>query len=173
MSIKRRCPNCFRNESIRFNFGDDIDAEKTFHNLNWCDCGYESPEEMMLNQDMGFTDPRWIPIAKYFLDNYHLRLRQGHIQNKDEIVRFFLKLLKSATTNCGASIELVNSNKDEEWSFIYNGKAEYTPRVNIFDSEDFLTGFFNLKHSISTEKNKVSKKSKVKAILDKLMNKEK
>lgn len=106
MSMNRVCPICYRKESIRFNFGNNREAESDFHKQKWCDCGYSSGEEMMKDQDLGFTDSRWVGIVKYFLDNYFLRIGQGAISNKDENARFFLKLLKSSANNYRLSIEL-------------------------------------------------------------------
>lgn len=58
MSINRWCPNCFREEEMRLNFGSNREAEAKFHKEKWCDCGCNSPEEMMRDQDLGFEDPR-------------------------------------------------------------------------------------------------------------------
>jgi hypothetical protein len=133
MSIARRCPNCFRQEGVRFNFGDDREAEKAFHQEKWCSCGYSSPEEMMKDQDFGFDDPKWVPIAKHFLENYHNSLEQGLIHSRDEQVRFFLKLLKSSANNYYKSIDLIDRREDESYEFVYNGKPEQPPRLNIID----------------------------------------
>jgi hypothetical protein len=132
--MNRVCPNCYRKEELRVNFGNDREAEAMFHQQKWCSCGYQSPQEMMRDQDLGFEDPRWVPIARYFLNEYYLRLKQGEINNKDEHVRFFLKLLKSAANNRRLSIELVNRKDNEEWKFVYDGKSKNNPRKNIFDS---------------------------------------
>tara|TARA_B110000114_G_C14777897_1_gene271550 strand:+ start:80 stop:223 length:144 start_codon:yes stop_codon:yes gene_type:complete len=37
------------------NFGYDNEAENEYHAIKWCKCPYESSEEMMLDQDMGFS----------------------------------------------------------------------------------------------------------------------
>ena len=135
MSINRICPNCFRKENIRVNFGNNNDAEEEFHSQKWCDCGYNSPEEMMKDQDMGFEDPYWIPIAKDFIYEYHLRMQQGLINSKEENVRFFLKLLKSTANGYWFSIKLIN-NRNEKFNYesIFNGKSEHIPKTNIFDN---------------------------------------
>ena len=133
MSINRICPNCYRKEGIRFNFGPNKEAETEFHRQHWCNCGYSSPEEMMQEQDLGFDDPRWVSITKYFLNEYYLRINQGRIANKDEHIRFFLKLLKSSANNYRLSIELIPRKADEDWEFIYNGKPPKKPHINIFD----------------------------------------
>lgn len=132
MSVSRVFPNCFRSEGVRFNFGNNREAEQSFHQEHWCNCGYSSPEEMMKDQDMGFDHPEWIRIAKYFLENYHLRLNQGLIESEEEHVRFFLKLLKSSANNVRLSIDLVDRKDGEEYDFIYNGKSDHTPKTNIF-----------------------------------------
>jgi hypothetical protein len=132
--MNRVCPNCYREEGIRFNFGGNFAAEADFHNQHWCSCGYSSPEEMIQDQELGFDDPRWVRIAKYFLNNYYLRLKQGEIDSKDEHIRFFLKLLKSSTNNFRLSVELVNRKNDEDWEFVYNGRPKKKSRVNIFDN---------------------------------------
>jgi hypothetical protein len=132
--MNRVCPICYRTENARFNFGNNREAESEFHKQKWCNCGYTSGEEMMKDQDLGFTDKRWVGIAKYFLDNYFLRLGQGSISNKDENVRFFLKLLKSSANNYRLSLELKPRNEDEKWEFVYDGKPKKIPRKNIFDN---------------------------------------
>lgn len=137
MSINRTCQNCFQEEKIRVNFGNNIEAERDFHTQKWCSCGYNSPSEMMADQDMGFTDPKWIPIAMYFIENYHLRISQGHIHNSEELVRFFLKLLKSSANNIRKSIEIDDRKQNEEYEFIYEGKAKQKPRTNIFKDTFF------------------------------------
>jgi hypothetical protein len=133
MSIERRCPNCFQQENMRVNFGNNREAEKDFHSQKWCSCGYNSPIEMMADQDMGFSDPQWIPIANHFIENYHLRISQGHIHNNEELVRFFLKLLKTSANNIIKSIEIVEKKQGEEYEFIYKGKATKAPKTNIFN----------------------------------------
>lgn len=95
----RRCPNCYRTEGIRANFGDNREAEAAFHQRKWCDCGYSSPEEMMRDQDLGFDDPKWVPIAKEFLNRYHGELRSGLLSTKGDYIRCFLLSLKSSFDN--------------------------------------------------------------------------
>lgn len=140
MSMSRTCPNCYRQEGVRFNFGGNYEAEADFHRQQWCSCGYSSPEEMMQDQDLGFDDPRWVGIAKYFLNEYYLRISQGRITNKDEHVRFFLKLLKSSINNYRLSAELVPRHEDEDWNYVYDGNTEKEPQANIFD------GSYELEH---------------------------
>ena len=84
MSTNRVCQICYREENVRYNFGNDFEAENEFHMRTWCDCGYSSGEEMMLDQDLGFSDNRWVCIVKYFLNEYYLKIRQGAITNKDD-----------------------------------------------------------------------------------------
>src|SRR5690625_3062504 len=140
MSMSRTCPNCYRQEGVRLNFGGNYEAEADFHRRQWCSCGYYSPEEMMQDQDLGFDDPRWVGIAKYFLNEYYLRISQGRITNKDEHVRFFLKLLKSSINNYRLSAELVPRHEDEDWNYVYDGITEKEPQANIFD------GSYELEH---------------------------
>ena len=135
MSINRLCPNCFQEENIRVNFGDDREFEREFHAQKWCKCGYNSPTEMMVDQDMGFSDPNWIRIAKCFVENYHLRISEGHIETSEELVRFFLKLLKSSANNIYKSIEIVDQKDKEEYEFIYNGKSKNKPKTNVFGTK--------------------------------------
>jgi len=140
MSIERICPNCFQMENMRVNFGNNRQAEREFHSKKWCNCGYNSPNEMMEDQDMGFEDPYWIPIAKHFIENYHLRISQGRIKDREELVRFFLKLLKSSANNVGKSLELVERKNGGGYEFIYEGKAKKAPATAIFNDAIF-TGF--------------------------------
>ena len=94
----------------------------------------------MKDQDLGFDDPRWVPSAIEFLDSYYLSLSQGRIRNKDEHVRFFLKLLKSCVNNWRLSIELVQRKDNESWNSVFNGIPSKAPRTNIFD------GYWELEH---------------------------
>ena len=134
MSINRVCPICYQKEGVRFNFGNNREAEAEFHKRSWCDCDYSSGEQMMTDQDLGFTDKKWVGIVRYFLNEYYLRIGQGAIANKDEHVRFFLKLLKNSANKYRLSIELKSKNEDEDWEFIYNGKPKKQPQKNIFDN---------------------------------------
>jgi hypothetical protein len=132
MSTNRICPNCFKEEGGKLNFGNYIKAAIGFHSQKWCKCGYNSPQEMMDDQDMGFSDPNWIPIAKYFIEEYNLRLQPGLIKKKDEQIRFFLKLLKSSAGNYRKTLELT-PKKDEDWEYIYDGKPSHKPKTKIFE----------------------------------------
>lgn len=137
MSINISCPNCFK-EGPRMNFGPNRAAESKFHNQPWCNCGYSSPAEMMEDQELGFVDPRWVRIAKYFLNEYYLRLGQGRIESKSENLRFFLKLLQRSGNNYNLSIELVPRKNIEETEYVYDGKPIKQPRNNIFDNSSDL-----------------------------------
>ena len=55
MSVQSICSICFKKDGIRMNFGYDNEAENEYHAIKWCKCPYESSEEMMLDQDMGFS----------------------------------------------------------------------------------------------------------------------
>lgn len=131
MSMHRICRNCLRKEESRYNFGNDRDAERAFHNENWCDCGYESPEEMMIDQDMGFENPLWVRIGKYFLVEYNEAIRQGRIESRDELLRFFLKLLKDSAANFRHRIELVGPDEDVVFQRIYHGKTDHEVKSQI------------------------------------------
>lgn len=135
MSIQRTCRKCFQTEANRYNFGSDREAERKFHAEDWCTCGYTSSMEMMKDQDLGFDDPRWVRLAKYFIETYHRGLSEGEIKSKDELVRFFLKLLKDSANNIGQSIEIVELKEGEEYESIYNGQAKATPKTDIFEGE--------------------------------------
>ena len=74
---------------MRLNFGGDYKAEIEFHSQAWCSCPYKSPEEMMIDQDMGLTDPTWLQIAESFIDDY--RMLSKEIKSKEEDIRVFLK----------------------------------------------------------------------------------
>lgn len=132
MSMSRRCPNCYRTDSLRFNFGNNRDSEKEFHKVKWCDCGYNSPQEMMLDQDMGFEDPLWIPIGKQLLTQYHEGLRNEKVSSLEEQMRFFLKLLQSAANNMRCSLEIVPIKPNEKHTTIFDGKTKNPPKSEIF-----------------------------------------
>lgn len=157
MSVNRVCPNCFQVDAVRFNFGEDREAEREFHSQKWCNCGYKDAHEMMIDQDLGFKDPNWLKIAKYFLENYHLRITQGEIHSKEELVRFFLKLLKSSASDINKSIELIDNNGVSDCDYIYNGKTNKTIQAHIMDNYSIS--------SISFPKQvAITKKSNVKVI---------
>jgi hypothetical protein len=132
MSRERICSKCYQQEMTRYNFGEDIEAEKAFHAKDWCKCGYTSAEEMMVDQDMPFSDPKWIPLAKHFLNEYHIRLDEEQIRNSEQLVRFFLRLLKSSANNIGLSVTLINQKADEVYKFVSDGKTDRKPKTNIF-----------------------------------------
>lgn len=76
-------------------------------------------------------------VAKYFIKNYHLRISQGHIHNSEELVRFFLKLIKTSANNINKSLEIVERKNGEEYEFISEGKANTAPKTNIFNEVTF------------------------------------
>jgi hypothetical protein len=128
MSMQRFCPNCYRTEGVRLNFGSDRAAESQFHKQQWCDCGYFSPEEMMQDQDLGFEDPRWVQVTTTFLNEYYRRLSLGRIPTKDEHVRYFMKLLNRSLRFHGLSVEIVRYSEPA-----IKQPAKKTPKSNIFD----------------------------------------
>ena len=42
--MNRICRRCGAEEDIRFNFGEDREAEAEFHNQDWCNCNKEKDE---------------------------------------------------------------------------------------------------------------------------------
>jgi hypothetical protein len=107
MGGARTCPACLRSNHIYANFGDNIEAAKAYHNAkNWCKCGYESAEEMMQDQDLGFSDPYWLPIIKGCFNEFFSRYDKGLLESPEEQVRFFLKQLKYSAYNNHRSIKL-------------------------------------------------------------------
>lgn len=135
MSLNRVCRNCYRGDDIRMNFGYDTASEEAYHKKNWCSCGYSSHEEMMLDQNLGFTDPRWVKIGKNFLNDYYHKIRLHKIMNKDDHMRWFLKLLHSTAENHGLAIHLSTRKPD------YNNKTNITaknPKSNIFEDDHAL-----------------------------------
>ncbi len=107
MGGARTCPACLRSNHIYANFGDNIEAAKAYHNAkNWCKCGYESAEEMMQDQDLGFSDPYWLPIIKHCFNEFFSRYDKGQLESPEEQVRFFLKQLKYSAYNYHRSIKL-------------------------------------------------------------------
>lgn len=134
MSMQRICPNCYRTEGIRANFGNDREAEAAFHRKKWCDCGYSSPEEMMKDQDLGFDDPQWVKVSRTFLNQYYERLSLGRIPSKNEHVRYFLKLLKRSFNGEGLSVEIVRHVKKPTESQAIKKSPKSAPKSNIFDN---------------------------------------
>jgi len=132
MSIARTCPKCYQQEQIRVNFGPNIQAEQEFHREDWCNCGYSSAHEMMADQDMPFSDPKWIPFAKHFLNEYHIRFEQGRIRDNEELVRFFLRLLKFSANNINRSIQLTDKKPGESYQTISDGETDHKPKASIF-----------------------------------------
>ncbi len=136
MSVSRICPNCYRKEGIRVNFGNNHSAEKEFHQQHWCSCGYSSPEEMMKDQDLGFSDAKWVLIIKDFLNTYYDIISTTVIPNKDEHIRLFLKLLKNKINWYDLSVELIPKKLNlDEYEYVRNGKPKKQPKLNIFDNE--------------------------------------
>jgi hypothetical protein len=127
------CNNCYKASNIHFNFGNDREAENAYHKNYNCDCGYSSPEEMMRDQDLGFTDPRWVIIAKDFLNEYYILLRIRTIKSKDQHIRFFLKQLKYSINKYAGTIELVPNSQVEACEYANDGTTKIVTQANIFD----------------------------------------
>ncbi len=136
--MHRVCANCFRKEQDRYNFGSDFKAERAFHAEKWCDCAYNSPEEMMEDQDMPFKDPAWLPIVKHLLEEYHLWLSQGEIKDTHELVRFFLRLIKSSANNIHRSIVLKEQDPAEKYEYVYDGKTSKRPKSKLHLNPDMM-----------------------------------
>lgn len=113
MSLYRICPNCFENDGLRVSFSN-IESERAYHSEKWCNCGYNSPEEMMVDRDMGFTDPKWFFISQYIIRNLNEKvLNLDNTDNQIEMQRNFLKLLIQSARYVRASLEL-NDLKEPE-----------------------------------------------------------
>ena len=123
MGGARTCPACLRSNHIYANFGDNIEAAKAYHNAkNWCKCGYESAEEMMQDQDLGFSDPYWLPIIKHCFNEFFSRYDKGQFESPEEEVRFFLKQLKYSAYQWQHAIvlekipdEAIDLDTEPEW----------------------------------------------------------
>jgi len=115
---------------------------------------------------MGFKNPKWVKIGKYFLNHYHPVINEGSIEYKDEWLRFFLKLLQSSANKYELSIELTNINKNESWSKIEDGKTSRKVKSIIFDenkiiyeedeteedvNDEFVFDFLDLRESIKNK----------------------
>jgi hypothetical protein len=138
MSMPRRCPNCYRTEDIRVNFGDNREAEAAFHQRKWCDCDYSSPEEMMQDQDLGFEDPKWLPVAKEFLNRYHRELRAGQLSTKGDHIRCFLISLKSSFDDYRISASLSQNGDLRTFKPSKSLSKKHKPKTDIFDSYNEL-----------------------------------
>lgn len=131
MRINRTCPKCLRQEGIIYNFGNNKAAMVAFNKKKWCKCGYNTPQEMMEDNDLGFTDETWLLIAKNFIGHYHRSYNYGFIHNSEELIRFFLKALKTTAENFSKDIVLVENNGGRKFDTINNGKPEKKPRLNV------------------------------------------
>lgn len=134
MGMNRVCPICYQQEAFSFNFGPNSVANAEFHQKKWCKCGYTSGEELMKDQDLGFTDNRWVGVAKSFLIDFFEKASSGGILSKDQMVRLFLKQLKNSANNYDLSIELVPIKEGEEWNFIEDGNPIHRPRKDVFNN---------------------------------------
>ncbi len=130
------CPNCYR----EYNLYKSRNLDKNFvpNPKKVCSCKYNSPEEMMEDHDMGFKDPKWVKIGKYFLNHYHPVINESSIEYKDEWLRFFLKLLQSSANKYGLSLELTNIKKNESWSKVVDGKTSRKVKSMIFDDNKII-----------------------------------
>jgi hypothetical protein len=107
MGGARTCPACLRSNHIYANFGDNAEAQRAYQYANnWCKCGYTSAEEMMQDQDLGFSDPYWLPIIKHCFNEFFNRYDKGQLESPEEQVRFFLKQLKYSAYNHHRNIRL-------------------------------------------------------------------
>lgn len=87
---------------------------------------------------MPFDDPAWVQVAKHFLEEYHLRIRQGEFKDLTELVRFTLRLLKSSANNVNRSIVLTEKNEDERYTSVYGGKTDKKPKLDIFSGPSMM-----------------------------------
>lgn len=140
MSLNRICPICLQIEGIRVNFGNKQKEEQDFHNQKWCSCGYKSHSEMIIDQDLGFNDFRWVGIVKNFLNSYYKYLSQQIISNKDQHARLFLKQLQNSALKQNLSIVLKPLNTNKYIDYKIDGFPKVKPKSNIFDDT------FELKH---------------------------
>jgi len=139
MSVARTCSSCFRREAIRHNFDGDSEAERAFHaQTSWCGCGYITPQEMMQDQDLGFSDPAWFHVGRRFLTDYHDGLHRGVTVTPEEHMRYFLKLFQSTTATMGYRVELIPDETLDvpSYGFIKYGKREWDPKVTLFPKRD-------------------------------------
>jgi len=159
MSMPRRCPNCYRTEDIRVNFGDNREAEAAFHQRKWCDCGYSSPEEMMRDQVLGFDDPKWVPIAKHFLNRYHRELRSGRLKTKNDQVRYFLRGLKSSLDNHFISATLTRNVDQNTLRSTIPLSKKPPSKTDIFEKCDDLSDLITLEHGLTRENESLRKEN--------------
>lgn len=165
MSQIIECPNCFNEYKIHKS--PNLSEDFTPNPKGFCSCEYNSPEEMIEDYDFGFNDPKWVKIAKHFLNHYHPVINEAKIEYKDEWMRFFLKLLQSSANKFGLSIELTDIKENESWSDVLDGKTSRKLKSIIFDEnkiiyednedefqdEEIVFDFPNIKESIKKEFN--------------------
>jgi len=159
MSMQRICPNCYRTEGIRVNFGDNREAEAAFHQRKWCDCGYSSPEEMMHDQDLGFDYPKWVPVSKHFLNRYHWELRSNRLKTKNDQVRYFLRGLKSSLDNHFISATLTRNIDQNTLRSTIPLSKKPPARTDIFENCDDLSDLITLDHGLTRENESLRKEN--------------
>jgi hypothetical protein len=130
MSVKNICKDCFRESKVRMNFGYDSEAENEYHSSKLCNCPYNSPEEMMIDQDMGEMDPNWFRIAKNLLPDFKSKLRT--CTKEEEEVRLFLKLLDYHTKNYHKSVELIDAEQPISQDFDISSKPNKPVNFDVF-----------------------------------------
>jgi len=116
MGMSRTCPNCFAEDGLHFSFVD-FTAEISHHTTKWCNCGYETPNQMM--EDLRkkyrfeFEDPKWVYFARKYL---HRRKQKQNFKHDItlELVGGFLHDMYWASNYSSSNISLISKNLSEK-----------------------------------------------------------
>lgn len=105
----------------------------------------------MLFQDLGFEDPKWLPVAKEFLNRHHRELRTGRLSTKGDHIRCFLISLKSSFDDYRISASLSQNGDLRTFKPSKSSSKKQKPRTDIFDTHNELGELITLDQGLYHE----------------------
>ena len=114
MGLPKTCPNCFANDGIFWNYDGSEEEINKIYAQKWCDCGYNSPEEMIeglaKKYEFKFKDPKWVKLARAYIDRKNYKEDKRTIITLKEVGEFLHNLYWSSEFQ---SLNLNIKNKND------------------------------------------------------------
>jgi len=116
MGLPKTCPNCFANDGIFWNYDGSEEEIKKIYDQKWCDCGYNSPEEMIeglaKKYEFKFKDPKWVKLARAYIDRKNYKEDKRTIITLKEVGEFLHDLYWSSKFQ-SLNINIENNTKSK------------------------------------------------------------
>jgi hypothetical protein len=114
MGLPKTCPNCFANDGIFWNYDGSEEEINKIYAQKWCGCGYNSPEEMIeglaKKYYFKFKDPKWVKLARAYIDRKNYKEGKRTIITLKEVGEFLHDLYWSSIFQ-SLNIELSEKNQ--------------------------------------------------------------